>query len=529
VRKFVIILTIILFSIVACKKEDFLWNLPRVDCNFVYSAWSSCNKDNMQTRTYTSSLSGCTPPADSVQRNCVNVILSSVVIGTQTWTTKNLDVTTYRNGDVIPQVQDASTWANLKTGAWCYYNNLTANGTTYGKLYNWYAVNDPRGLAPNGYLIPSDAEWTILTDYLGGEAVAGTKMKSPSGWQNNGNGSNTSGFEGLPGGCRDGNGSFYGIYANGYWWSSSESVANNAWGRYLRSPNGNVDRDDSFEQDGFSVRCLREKISTCTFVYSSWSACSNNIQTRTYTSSPSGGIPPADSIQRSCTPCVFVYSSWSFCSNNIQTRTYTSSPSGCTPPADSIQRPCVILSSVQIGSQTWTLKNLDVATYRNGDPIPEVQDASTWANLTTGAWCYYANNTANGTTYGKLYNCYAVNDPRGLAPNGYHIPTDAEWSTLTDYLGGEPIAGGQMKSTSGWQNNGNGSNTSGFTGLPGGCRYLIGNSSDFFYIGTSCIWWSSSEANTNNAWYRDLYFFSDGVNSAVIDKRNGFSVRCLRD
>ena len=173
-RKFVIILTIILFSLVACKKEDFLWNLPRVDCNFVYSAWSSCNTDNMQTRTYTSSSSGCTPPSDSIQRNCV--ILSSVVIGTQTWTTKNLDVETYRNGDPIPEEQDASTWANLTTGAWCYFANNTANGTTYGKLYNWYAVNDARGLAPNGYHIPTDAEWTILTDYLGGQLSAGTKM-----------------------------------------------------------------------------------------------------------------------------------------------------------------------------------------------------------------------------------------------------------------------------------------------------------------------------------------------------------------
>ena len=179
-RKFVIILTIILFSLVSCKKEDFLWNLPRVDCNFVYSAWSSCNTDNMQTRTYTSSSSGCTPPADSIQRNCF--ILSSVVIGTQTWTTKNLDVETYRNGDVIPQVQDATAWSNLTSGAWCYYENNTANGSTYGKLYNWYAVNDPRGLAPNGYYIPSDADWKILTDYLGGESAAGTKMKSTSGW-----------------------------------------------------------------------------------------------------------------------------------------------------------------------------------------------------------------------------------------------------------------------------------------------------------------------------------------------------------
>ena len=536
-RKFVIILTIILLSLVACKKEDFLWNLPRVDCNFVYSAWSSCNSDNMQTRTYTSSSSGCTPPADSTQRSCISVILSSVVIGTQTWTTKNLDVTTYRNGDVIPQVQDASTWANLKTGAWCYYNNLTANGSSYGKLYNWYAVNDPRGLAPNGYLIPSDAEWTILTDYLGGEAVVGTKMKSTSGWIANGNGNNSSGFAGFPGGFRFDDGFFLGIGVYGYWWSSSGNAANflgKAWCRILQNSSDLVSRYDFNPQSGFSVRCLREETSTCNFVYSSWSTCSNNIQTRTYASSPSGctGTPPADSIQRPCVivppTCTFVYSLWSACSNNVQARTYASSPSGCTgtPPADSIQRPCVILPSIQIGNQTWTSINLDVTTYRNGDAIPQVQDADTWFNLSTGAWCYYENNTPNGNTYGKLYNWYAIKDPRGLAPNGYHIPTDAEWTILTTYLGGESVAGTKMKSTTGWQNNGNGTNTSGFSGLPGGYRY---NNGLFSLIGSFGNWWSSSESSTNFAWCRYLQSSNGSLYRNNSFKQNGISVRCLKD
>ena len=106
----------------------------------------------------------------------------TVTIGNQVWTSKNLDVSTYRNGDAIPQVQDANAWENLTTGAWCYYDNDASNGTKYGKLYNWYAVNDPRGLAPKGYHIPTDAEWTQLSDYLGGESKAGTKMKTTSGW-----------------------------------------------------------------------------------------------------------------------------------------------------------------------------------------------------------------------------------------------------------------------------------------------------------------------------------------------------------
>ena len=188
-----------------------------------------------------------------------------IKIGTQTWTTKNLDITKYRNGDAIPQVQDKNAWAKLKTGAWCYYENKTAKGTTYGKLYNWFAVNDTRGLAPKGYHIPTDAEWTILTDYLGGDTIAGTKMKSTSGWDYEGNGTNTSGFAGLPGGFRDNNGYFkstrcynYTIGANGYWWSSSEDDTYDAWSRNLYDYDGNVDRNVYNKRNGFSVRCLRD-------------------------------------------------------------------------------------------------------------------------------------------------------------------------------------------------------------------------------------------------------------------------------
>ena len=182
----------------------------------------------------------------------------TVTIGTQVWTSKNLNVATYRNGDVIPQVQDANAWANLTTGAWCYYDNDASNGTKYDKLYNWYAVNDPRGLAPEGYHIFTDAEWTKLTDYLGGEEEAGTKMKSISGWKDNGNGTNSSGFSGLPGGRRGTNGTFYGIDGYGGWWMSTEGSAGNAWARYLYHSYGNVSGYNYGKKSGFSVRCLRD-------------------------------------------------------------------------------------------------------------------------------------------------------------------------------------------------------------------------------------------------------------------------------
>ncbi len=148
-------------------------------------------------------------------------------------------------------------------------------------------------------------------------------------------------------------------------------------------------------------------------------------------------------------------------------------------------------SEVRIGTQIWMTRNLNVSRYRNGDPIPQVQDPSAWAALTTGAWCYYENNTVNGTTYGKLYNWYAVNDPRGLAPTGYHVPSDGEWTTLTTFLGGESVAGGKMKATTLWNSPNTGAtNSSGFTGLPGGIRNRFGS---IFDIGFNGNWWSSSE------------------------------------
>ncbi|GDX66787.1 hypothetical protein LBMAG36_18540 [Chlorobiota bacterium] len=158
------------------------------------------------------------------------VLSQDITIGTQTWTSKNLDVSTFRNGEAIPEAKNAEEWSKASennTAVYCYYGYDSKNGKVYGKLYNWYAVNDSRGLAPKGYHIPSDAEWTVLTDFLGGEDKAGKKMKSKTGWQKNGkksgNGNNSSGFNGLPGGNCNYNGYFFNISAYGYWWSSSEN------------------------------------------------------------------------------------------------------------------------------------------------------------------------------------------------------------------------------------------------------------------------------------------------------------------
>ena len=190
----------------------------------------------------------------------------------------------------------------------------------------------------------------------------------------------------------------------------------------------------------------------------------------------------------------------------------------------------VLSQDIKIGAQIWTSKNLDVSTFRNGEAILEAKNAKQWAEASknkTAAFCYYEYNRENGKLYGKLYNWFAVNDSRGLAPKGYHIPSDAEWTILTDMLGGENIAGQKMKSTTGWYKSGNGNNRSGFNGLPGGSC----NNGNFNYIIEYGSWWSSSEIYTNDAWNLNLNSFNreTRVNRNHFSKNNGMSVRCLRD
>jgi uncharacterized protein (TIGR02145 family) len=196
---------------------------------------------------------------------CFISIPPNIKICDQTWMTNNLDVSNYRNGDPIPQVTDPNEWNNLTTGAWCWYNNDSLNyASTYGKLYNWFAVNDPRGLAPQGWHVPSDAEWSTLSTCLGGDAVAGSKMKETGTlhWSQNTGATNSSGFAGLPGGSRGNFGtfSFVGYYGN--FWSSTEYIVASqspyAWNRYLSYSNGSISRSFDFKKYGYSVRCLRD-------------------------------------------------------------------------------------------------------------------------------------------------------------------------------------------------------------------------------------------------------------------------------
>ena len=177
-----------------------------------------------------------------------------------------------------------------------------------------------------------------------------------------------------------------------------------------------------------------------------------------------------------------------------------------------------ILNTAKIGAQKWTTENLDVECYSNGDPISQVTDPEEWDKLESGAWCYFKNEVGN-KHLGKLYNWYAVNDKRGLASKGFHIPSDKEWIKLTQYLGAGYLGSKMMKNTNGWEKGDDSSNECLFEGLPCGLRNSDGSYSKLneFHVN----WWSST----------DTWGFHLGYHYTLEqwDKNIGLSVRCIKD
>jgi uncharacterized protein (TIGR02145 family) len=185
---------------------------------------------------------------------------------------------------------------------------------------------------------------------------------------------------------------------------------------------------------------------------------------------------------------------------------------------------------VTIGTQTWMAENLKTTKYNNSNAIPLVTDNGAWTGLITPAYCWYNNDYSTcGSVYGALYNWFTV-ETGNLCPTGWHAPTDAEWTVLTDFLGGESVAGGHLKETdtTRWSSPNNGAtNSSGFTALPGGYRGYVNNS--FSVIGNWGNWWSSSAYSNAKAWFRSLYYYESDAYNEYVNKDFGYSVRCVRD
>lgn len=186
---------------------------------------------------------------------------------------------------------------------------------------------------------------------------------------------------------------------------------------------------------------------------------------------------------------------------------------------------------IKIGNQIWMTQNLNVEKFKNGDSIPQAKNDEEWKLANENKkpiWAYYDYDEANGTKYGKLYNWYAVKDKRGIAPEGWHVASNTEWSELIDFLGGTEIAGKKLKSSKGWAKNGNGTNEVGFFGLPSGVFHFNGGSQYNSVLNTA-QWWTSSPKDDDQAYAPSLNSEKDNIITFMPDLGYGFSVRCIKN
>jgi uncharacterized protein (TIGR02145 family) len=455
-----------------------------------------------------------------------------VEIDGQCWFADNLATDQYRNGDPIPTGLDNTTWQNTTAGAYAIYNNDPANDVTYGKLYNWFTTVDSRGLCPTGWHVPTDCEWMYLEGSLGMSvsdqqvvgwrgASEGGALKSMTNWNlPNTGASNASSFSAFPFGSRDNFGQYLYVGAIGLWWTTTNFDGNYAWTHQLEYTMSGVLRiNDVTKKHGCSIRCIKDSETSPIQGCTDGSAC--NFLANATQDDGSCLYQNATCDDGDVNTVNDVINSECVCAGTILPPPLYTMGNGVTD-IDGNFYPSII-----INGQEWMQKNLAVTKYRNGDPIPTGLSDATWSSTTSGAYAIYNNDAANNTIYGKLYNWYAVNDSRGLCPTGWHVPSDAEWTTLETSLGGSSVAGGKMKSITGWSSPNTGAtNESGFSGLPGGYRSYNGT---YYGVGNVGLWWSSTEDDSGFSLYRLLPYGDSLVFRDYYDKRAGFSVRCVRD
>ena len=489
----------------------------------------------------------------------------TIRIGSQNWMAENLKTTKYRNGDPIPAIETKNLWQELTTGAYSFYNNDASNNCPYGKLYNWYAATDNRNVCPETWHVPTEEEWNILQNYLGGYFEAGGKMRSTGivywSFFNTG-ATNESGFSGLPGGQRViaplSTADFLQLRSIGFWWSSTVDGIEYAKYRALTNSGNNAFLYGSaFKGTGNSIRCVQDAdvgnitglscsdavnvgdltngtivtsgvSSTITYsggnqgAYTAQSINSTGVTGLTATLDAGTFANGSGSLTLNITGTPGSAGTASFALNiGGQLCTLTRTVGTPDPLAShtcgstlvhNVSKTYGTLTdqegnnyrTIQIGTQEWMAENLKTSKYRNGDPISEVQDRLTWFESTTGAYCYYNNDQSKNCPYGKLYNWYSVNDNRNICPIGWHVPTASEWQTLEDNFGGFSQAGNKIRSA-GIQYwlffNEGATNETGFSALPGGYR-AAAPQLDFYNLGYNGIWWSSTIQGTDFAKYR---------------------------
>lgn len=401
---------------------------------------------------------------------------SSVRIGSQEWSTMNLDVLVFKNGDSIPFVDNSEDWRSAgfhKKPACCFFKDDSKNAK-YGILYNWYAISDPRGLVPDGWRIPSKDDWQMLINQVGKE-MGGSKLKSKDGWIQDGNGTNDYGFNALPVCKRYLDGYFEKIGKKTSWWSSS--LLNDNYAEVI-GLNFEFDKVSSFERSSVSsghfVRLVRDKVYELSEMSSEQEKLISNYP------------------------------------------------------------------HTKIGGRVWMTKNLNKLSFNNGDAIEIVKSEEEWINALNDeipVACYFLYDSRNGDKYGVLYNYWAIKDERGLAPKGWRICTQSDVTSLVDEFGGELNAGHALRSTSGWEEPfyekgtekfyyDTGTNKSGFNGFPGGSNSY---GSMFKYREkNSGVWWMISKPQIAAVHTFRLASGESRVFYGSNGKSDGCYVRCVK-
>ena len=494
----------------------------------------------------------------------------TVQIGNQCWTQSNLKVSRYRNGDSITTNLSNNLWESTNMGSYSIYNDDSIKNLVYGKLYNNYAVSDPRGLCPTGWHEPSFGDLMSLKDFYGGTIGSAPYLINPLGWNSQILwASNASGFSVVGSGYRNNNGTYIGSGSISNIWSKGPMQNFEAQGLQFT-----FNSEDSHPlwwespNNGFSIRCLKNYLPILNM--GSYFVLPNNSVVLNASIFNNGG--DVNTVAGFC----YGLSNNPLVSDdtviaNIQNGQITATLLGLQSGAIYYIRPfasnsagivfdsvvqvsvpsfiqCGIsivtdidsnqYSTVQVGNQCWLGSNLKTAKYRNGDLIQNALSNLGWENLITGGVSIYNENLFLDSVYGKLYNFYAVDDARKLCPTGWHIPSNSEWNELIYSLDSgltfnfqsagpqNTIAGRFLKATSLWNFGGANSptNSTNFSARPGGKRTYNGIYNE---MGSSGYWWTSTHSDMDFAYFRQLTSSNDDVVRTSGSKNFGFSVRCI--
>lgn len=411
----------------------------------------------------------------------------TALIGEQEWMAENLNVSKFRNGDPIPQATSDKEWLEAKknkTPIWSYYDYNPDNGKKYGKLYNWYAVNDSRGLAPEGFIVPKNSHWKALAEYLASNDFEDYDLKSENGWHDN-EGNNTSGFSAQASGYRYNDTTYFTdeseenqefmpfAFANlefqAYWWTSTEISKNTACAWKLEYE---MEADDEWniKTNGFAVRCIKD-VDDGQNDYSEIFKKANGVK-------------------------------------DIDGNFY---------------------ETILINGQEWMAQNLRVSRYNDGTIMTNLIDNSEWASSIRfdsdkDGWCNYGNDKSNELVFGKIYNYNVVKNSKQACPIGWRITTQVDWEAVMNIFGS---GGSDLFKSEGSVGNGDGLweyenfslNVSGLNCLPGGYR----GSKGFESAGRTVHYWlypDRSNTLTINGWNSYVQVGNGG---------QGCYIRCVKE